>query len=416
MPRPRLKIGEHGDITIRIAGEKTFRALTLIRDTDGRTRQVTATGPSKGAAKRALEAKLKARRTPVAVGVSPNMSVGELAAYWLEHRRTHGKARGRGAIAPQTLAAYSDAINGVILPAMQHLRIGEIRVGQIDTILGQIETGTDGKTARDGSPGRSTLQARSVLNQMFDLALRHGAMASNPMTLVEPTVRLVRRDVDHLTIDQVHLLRRVVDREYVRVPGRRMPNYDLQEWVDVALGTGCRDGEILAIRWMDLELDTQFPTVHVCGTIVEPRGEFVKHLHRQPTTKGRVDRTLLLPDHVAGVFRTRLLRAQDGTAPGPEDPVFASGTGHWLSPANIRARLRRAVAEVDELRGTSPHTVRRTVGTMIAHEVGLDAARDQLGHSDASVTFQHYVGKRRLAPDVRVVLDRFFAVGSCSSP
>ncbi len=39
-----------------------------------------------------------------------------------------------------------------------------------------------------------------------------------------------------------------------------------------------------------------------------------------------------------------------------------------------------------------PHSVRRTVGTLITHQVSLDAARDQLGHSDPSVTFHHYVG------------------------
>ena len=49
------------------------------------------------------------------------------------------------------------------------------------------------------------------------------------------------------------------------------------------------------------------------------------------------------------------------------------------------------------------------MGTLIAHTVGLDAAREQLGHSDPSVTYQHYVAPRLLAPDLRDVLDAFFA-------
>jgi hypothetical protein len=48
------------------------------------------------------------------------------------------------------------------------------------------------------------------------------------------------------------------------------------------------------------------------------------------------------------------------------------------------------------------------VGTLLAHEVSLDAAREQLGHRDPSVTYRHYVGKRLVAPDVRTVLDRLF--------
>lgn len=56
--------------------------------------------------------------------------------------------------------------------------------------------------------------------------------------------------------------------------------------------------------------------------------------------------------------------------------------------------------------GTTFHTHRRTVGTLIAHEASLDAARDQLGHQDPSVTLRHYVGARATAPDLRTTLDR----------
>jgi integrase len=83
----------------------------------------------------------------------------------------------------------------------------------------------------------------------------------------------------------------------------------------------------------------------------------------------------------------------------------------------MRTRLRRAIERAveiglpidEELDGTTLHTLRRTVGTLLAHEVSLDAAREQLGHRDPSVTYQHYVGKRLLAPDVRTILDQLLA-------
>ena len=185
-----------------------------------------------------------------------------------------------------------------------------------------------------------------------------------------------------------------------------MPNLDLQEIVDVLLGTGCRDGEALAIRWIDLQLDTETPTVHVCGTLVEPRKGYVEKLLRQDSTKTGKDRTLILPQHVGYLLRERRGRVR-WTA--PEDPVFATRTRNWISPTNIRTRLRKAVSTHEWTYGpVSPHTLRRTVGTLIAHEVGLDAAREQLGHSDNSTTYQHYVGKRTVAPDLRDILDLFF--------
>lgn len=98
--------------------------------------------------------------------------------------------------------------------------------------------------------------------------------------------------------------------------------------------------------------------------------------------------------------------------PRPDAPIFATRTGNWISPSNMRTRLRRAiersVANGDprdrELEGTTLHTLRRTVGTLLTHEVSLDVAREQLGHRDPSITYQHYVGKRPVAPDVRTTL------------
>ena len=96
---------------------------------------------------------------------------------------------------------------------------------------------------------------------------------------------------------------------------------------------------------------------------------------------------------------------------GPDDPVFASSNGTWLWPNNIRTRLRSQLKETPALVGITPHTLRRTVGTLIAHERSLDAAREVLGHSDPSVTYQAYTAKRVLTPDVRALLDTFFTDG-----
>ncbi len=98
-----------------------------------------------------------------------------------------------------------------------------------------------------------------------------------------------------------------------------MPKRDLEEWVDVVLATGYRNGEVLALRWLDLDLVSPTPTAHVCGTVVEPRGDYVKHIHRQGETKSISGRTLILPQHLVDLFGARAMR---GGHTRPEDPVF----------------------------------------------------------------------------------------------
>jgi len=77
--RPRLPISTFGSIKTAEVGPGRFRAWTRFRDWDGETRQVTATGSSRSAAKTALKVDLAAR-----------MSIGRLArrAVTLEARPT----------------------------------------------------------------------------------------------------------------------------------------------------------------------------------------------------------------------------------------------------------------------------------------------------------------------------------------
>ena len=393
--RPGLAIGQHGTVMVTPNGRGGFEARTRVRDQDGRVREATATGSTRGAARRALERRLESRVPAVSTGITAAMTIEEAVNYWLTHRKRSGGVRRRGPVKPQTLAAYSEAGRLLVIPAMGGVRIGEVTVGLLDTVLADLE-----------ASGLSTAQARSVLNQTFGLAERHEAMAANPMALVAQPQR-EDREVEVLDLQQVWTLRALVRPESLRRPGKRGPNSDLSDVIECLLGTGCRIGELLALRWQDLDLHADLPTARICGTLVEPRKDYVAKLHRQPSTKTKGVRTLVLPDAVVEVLLRRRSEARfvDG-----DHPVFASRTGKWLWPNNIRTRLRAAVTDHEDLLGTTPHTLRRTVGTLIAHERGLDGAREQLGHSDPSVTWRAYVAPRAVAPDVRDLLDRFFGL------
>jgi integrase/predicted DNA-binding transcriptional regulator AlpA len=393
--RPRLAPGEHGDTWVVALPNGRFRAVVRVRDRDGRVREVTATADTKGGAKRALMRKVEGRSTTTSIGVTANTSIEELGAFWLEHRARTGNARSRRHLAPQTLAIYEGALRSVVHPAIGGLRIGEASVGLLEAVFADLD-----------ERGISTVHARSVLNQMLTLAVRHGALQTNPMALVTPPVRK-QQEVTALDVAAARELRRIVYAKTEGKPGRRKPTPDLRDFIDVGLGTGCRIGEILALSWFRLDLDCSIPTAQIDGTLVEPRQGYVARLHRQDWTKSRSVRRLVLPEYVATLLRER--RDRTGI-PAAHSPVFASPSQTWLWPNNINTRLRAAIAGT-MLEGATPHTLRRTVGTLVAHEAGLDAAREQLGHSDPSLTWRSYVAARPVAPDLREILDAFFGKG-----
>lgn len=415
MSQIRIRRGEHGPVAVRQEPDGRWLARAQLRDVDGRIRSVRVRADTKGSATRRIERALADRTDATASGAAPHMTFETLAGLWLQHRRDHGKVRSKGTLAPQTLAAYDSEIRNVIVPAIGGVRITEATVPLLDRLFANVEHGRahGSYPARPG--GRSTRQLRVVIRGMLGLAVSHGAMPANPMRDVASSAREQPSEVQYLTVDQAIQLRFRVRRDSVRVPEMRQPNRDLEEFVDLLLGTGCREGEGLAIRPVDLlDLATATPMLHVCGTLIEPRAGFVEKLHRQDTTKTREARVLILPDHVAVMLQRRIEQLPPA---GPESPVFATRTGNWLSPSNLRTRLRTAIERAvmqgtkrdQELAGTTLHTLRRSVGTLVAHEVSLDAAREQLGHRDPSITYQRYVGKRPCAPDLRDTLTQFFA-------
>ena len=390
-------------------------AAVWVRDLDGRRRLVKARRPGRREAEVALEERLAQRRFLGSRGAEPNMTVQELGEYWMRRRLEEARApctgerRGDddGAVSMQTLAGYQSALSRIINPRLGGLRLTEAKAGLVDEALARVDLS-----------GRTTRVARSALAQMFALAVRHDALASNPMREVRPSPRR-RRAVHALSVDQArdllgltraHQSNVARDDHGLLLGGtRRTP--DLHDVVLLLLGTGMRIGEALALRWTELDLHADIPCVRVDATLVEPRRDaatgqvFVAGLHRQAMTKTGATRTIALPCAVVEMLNRRRTRM---TGQNDQGPVFAQTGGGWLWPNNMRTKLRGVVVDTP-LAGVSPHTLRRTVGTLVAHSAGLDAARDVLGHRDPSVTARHYIADTGRVVDVRGTLDPVFA-------
>lgn len=161
--------------------------------------------------------------------------------------------------------------------------------------------------------------------------------------------------------------------------------------IDLMLATGARIGEILALRWVDLDLAAERPTLTICGTLVYVKG---KGLFRQEWTKSDAGyRMLVLPRFTAGMLLARKLVAADN----PNDAIFASRRGTWLSPNNVRRQWRQARADTG-LEWVTPHTFRKTAATLIDQEADIKSAAAQLGHASKEVTDTHYIAKPALTP------------------
>lgn len=189
-----------------------------------------------------------------------------------------------------------------------------------------------------------------------------------------------------LTKQQVDEIRQAVRgwRRGSGVPGPP-PDGQLEQIIEVMLGTSARIGEVLAIRKCDVDVTRSPATVRLCGTIVSPTG---KPTHRQPHPKTmKSTRTVSVPSFTAEVLRARLVTI---ASDAPDHLIFFSRNGTPLTTNNARRRLR-AVLEEAGIEGVTPHSFRRTVATVLDRAGGADLAAEMLGHTSSKITKEHYI-------------------------
>ena len=372
MARPRTPIGTFGDIEFSNLISGTVRARVRFRDLDGRLRRVEASAATRKLAEHTLKEKLAQRidHTAGSGDLASDSSFTQLVAVWLDDLDLEGK------IAPSTRALYERNMEKLVMPAFEHYALREINVRKVDQFLKTLAATKSYSTAK---------QAKTVLSLAFGLAVRYDALKQNP---VRETVRLRKppSKTMALTVEHVEAIRAAVRgwRRGSGVPGPP-PDGQLEQIIEVMLGTSARIGEVLAIRKCDVDVTRSPATVRLCGTIISSAG---KPTYRQDHGKSsKSTRIVSVPSFAAEVLRERLVAV---ASDDPEHLIFFSRNHTPLTTNNVRRRLRNILAEAG-ISGVTPHSFRRTVATVLDRAGGAELAAEMLGHTSSKITKQHYI-------------------------
>ena len=169
MPRPPLPIGTYGNITAHtVAGG--FCAVTRFRDLDGVTRKVKRVGPTAAVAKNRLREELRdrARQGPTD-GLTRDARFSTAAAEWLEGIDL---LVSQGRRSPTTAQLYRLVLATHVEPGLGELRLRELTVPRLDRFVQTVQLHKGAPTAK---------LVRTVVSGVLGLAVRHGAIASNPV-------------------------------------------------------------------------------------------------------------------------------------------------------------------------------------------------------------------------------------------
>lgn len=229
-------------------------------------------------------------------------------------------------------------LDNLVLPSVGGLRLREATTGRLDRLLLRL---------RDQSVNRQR-KAKVVLWAMLDLAVRHDAIPTNPARGMS-RVHRPKQETKALRVEDLIEIRAAVRRWVNADRSGPKATGDMADIIDLMLATGCRIGEVLALRWSDLDLDGDLPVLTVSGTIKTETG---KGTYRKSTPKTDTSRrTVVLPR-----FAVELLRARrEFATPNENDAVFATPQRHLAPGRQHRAAVAADPQEHRVRVGDPPH-------------------------------------------------------------
>ena len=218
---------------------------------------------------------------------------------------------------------------------------------------------------KNGFSGSSAHGMRTAISKVLQAAVDWNLLEQNPARGIRIGDRAPKTERLYLNPKEVGRLLTSLSEPY-------------RTFVLVAVLTGMRIGEILALRWKALDLDRG--VIQVRETVSE--GKF-----GSPKTKSS-RRGIPISRPVCDAFQTQLARSRQR---GPEDLVFTTRNQTPLNPKNLLRRVLRPACKTLGLPLISWHSFKHTHATQLA-EVGesLRTAQSLLGHSDVETTLNVY--------------------------
>jgi integrase len=262
---------------------------------------------------------------------------------WMEQDRQRKRS---------TLNDYRSAVRKHFLPAFGNRPLEQMTPTAV-------ERWRAGLVAEGRLSNRSINKLLTVLHGIFVRARKRWGIATNPVAEVEKQPRKKRVSIDVYGTDEVMALVRAAASEQ-----------DGAIFVTAAF-TGLRMGELLALRWRDVDFELRAIRVRASYT------------HRQlGTPKNRTGRTVPMIDRVAATL-ARLSQRPHFTA--PDDLVFCGAGGGHLDDSALRRRYKRA-RECAGLRPLRFHDLRHTFGTHAIRTADPRELQEWMGHADFSTT------------------------------
>ena len=296
------------------------------------------------------------------LAVGSNATVQEYLENWLEnvHKPT---------IRLSTYLNYRKLLKNYLVPGIGKVKIHRLTPQQVQGFYSQ--------KMSEGLAPKTVNNIHGVLHKALDNAVKWNILPRNVCDAVTPP-RIPRKEKNVLTKQQAHTLL-----EEVRT-------HRLEALLTLAITTGMREGELLALHWQDMNFED-------CSLQVKRAVSYLKgygYVESEPkTAKGR--RMIKLPVFVVDILvrhkaQQEEQRREVGSTWIDKDLVFTNAQGYYYSSSTLRKVFRRFLVSIG-LPHMRFHDLRHSAATiLLAMKVHPKVVQEILGHSQIAMTLDVY--------------------------
>lgn len=297
----------------------------------------------------------------------PQQKVEKFLTHWLEdvHKQS---------IRPRTYERYEEIVRLHLIPGIGHHSLQKLSPQHVQSFYS--------KKLEEGLSSTTVISFHNVLHKALKMAVRWNLVGRNVCDLVSPP-RRERFEIQPLNQEQIH-------RFLAAAHG-----HPLEALFILALTTGMRRGEIMGLKWQDINFQAGKLQVQRILTRIPSKLPGKGYIETEPKTDRGRRSIVLTPLALEALKQHRVgqleAKRKAESAWQEHDYVFCTSIGTHLNPTRDILDKFKALINKAGLPNVRFHDLRHSSATLLLDlEVHPKIVQEILGHSEIRVTMEIY--------------------------